>query len=334
MSKITLIFSLVLMFCLSACMTAGEATEADRLNGLWKDENGQFFYLEEGGRLGLPRNVEASGASWDYSDNILTLTTVKSPAVEPGSQVLMLQKRGLFSVEFLDAEGKKVKWSRSFKKVKSFEGTLFFRERMMLPPEVTVSVQLRRPDGGALVGQSIAVVSSHEELGFRVDYLKSDLKEKAVVEAAIFYGKEPLFSTPAGTEVALNERPAVLLHHAVPLQQKSVPLEGTYWRLKELNGTPAESFADQPEAHLILNEGGQATGSDGCNNFFMDWKKEDSQLTFLPGGATLRLCPNGEEQAQKMLQMFPAVKSWNIRDGQLELHSADKLEALLEAVEM
>ena len=53
MSKITAFLSLVLMFCLSACMTTGRAVESEKLHGLWKDEKGQFIYLEEGGRLGL-----------------------------------------------------------------------------------------------------------------------------------------------------------------------------------------------------------------------------------------------------------------------------------------
>ena len=84
----------------------------------------------------------------------------------------------------------------------------------------------------------------------------------------------------------------------------------------------------------FLRDKGQATGSDGCNNFFMNWEGEGENITFQPGGATLRLCPNGAEQAQKMLQMFPSVESWNISDGQLELRSEDKVTAVFEAVEM
>ena len=66
----------------------------------------------------------------------------------------------------------------------------------------------------------------------------------------------------------------------------------------------------------------------------MNWEGDGKSITFQPGGATLRLCPNGAEQAQKMFQMFPSVKSWNITDGQLELRSEDKVAAVFEAVEM
>ena len=333
MTKITAFFSLLLMFCLSACMTAGEAMDTERLYGLWQNEKGQFFCLEENGTLCLPRNDAVSGMSWDFDGAVLTLLTANAPSEEASPQKLFLQKRGLWGLEFLDEEGKKVKWSRSFKKVAHLEGTLFFRERIMLPPEVTASVRLLTEDG-AVAGQSVSQLSGREELAFRVCFIASDLKDTAGIEASVFYGKEALFTAPEGSKVSLRERPSVLLHHAVPSKKQELPLKGTYWRLKELDGKPAESFADQPEAHLILREKGEATGSDGCNNFFMGWESSDGSISFTPGGATLRLCPNGEEQARKMLQMFPNVKAWNISGGQLELRSDEKLEAVFEAVEM
>ena len=333
MTKITAFFSLLLMFCLSACMTAGEAMDTERLYGLWQNEKGQFFCLEENGTLCLPRNGAASGLSWDFDGAVLTLLTAKAPGEEASPQKLFLQKRGLWGLEFLDEEGRKVKWSRSFKKAKHLEGTLFFRERIMLPPEVTLAVRLLAEDG-AVAGQSISLLSGREELAFRICFLASDLKDTAGIEASVFYGKEALFTAPEGSQVSLNERPSVLLHHAVPSREQELPLKGTYWRLKELDGKPAENFADQPEVHLILREKGEATGSDGCNNFFMGWESSDRNISFTPGGATLRLCPNGEEQARKMLQMFPAVKAWNISGGQLELRTEDSIAAVFEAVEM
>ena len=334
MPRIAAFLSLLLMFLLSACMTAGRAMEVEKLYGLWKDEQGQFIYLDESGRLSLPRNGESSGVSWNFDGVALTLETVDAPGADFAQQKLLLQKRGLFSIHFLDEEGKPVKWSRSFKTVKRLEGTLFFRERMMLPPEVTVSVQLKSKDGGLVAGQRIASASGRADLAFCVDYLASDLEKSASVEAAVFYGNEPLFASPEGTVAKLDGRPAILLHHAVPSKAEAVSPKDTYWRLVELDGTPAENFIDQPEAHLILRDDGQAMGSDGCNNFFMNWEGEEGNIIFHPGGATLRLCPNGAEQAQKMLQMFPAVKAWNIRDGRLELRSEGKVEAVFEAVEM
>lgn len=332
MYRIKALFSLILMLCLTACMTAGSLKTED-LHGLWKNEAGQFFLLDERGSLVLLRNAETAGLSWNFDGKVLTLETQRSPDSEPEKQSLYLQKCGLFSLEFLDDGGKPVVWSRSFRKVEVLEGSLFYRERMMLPPDVLVSVQLRNLEG-EMAGSSLVHADGREELSFAVHYFREDLDTAARLDAAVFYGEEPLFVTNESVTVELDGRPSVLLHHAVPSQKEEIPLQGTYWRLKVLDGKPSENFADQPEAHLILLEKGEAAGSDGCNNFFMSWEISDERIVFTPGGATLRLCPKGEEQARRMLQMFPRVNGWKISDGKLELSSEDSVEAVFEAVEM
>ena len=133
-------------------------------------------------------------------------------------------------------------------------------------------------------------------------------------------------------EYFLDKEPSVLLHHAVPSDEAK--LTGTYWLLKEVDGKAAEHYPNQPEAHLILKEDGQATGSDGCNNFFMSWSTQDDRITFTPGGATLRLCPQGEEQARALYEALPAVQSFRIKDVTLELMSNGRVSAVFEAVEM
>jgi heat shock protein HslJ len=182
--------------------------------------------------------------------------------------------------------------------------------------EVTVTLSQKRVDGASISAEDISVVADVSECVAGANTVMLDV------------------SGPSGTKVSLDGYPSVLLHHAVPNHEQELPLKGTYWRLKELDGKPVKSFPGQPEAHLILREKGEAAGSDGCNNFFMGWESSDGSISFTPGGATLRLCPNGEEQARKMLQMFPSVKTWNISGGQLELRSDEKLEAVFEAVEM
>jgi heat shock protein HslJ len=114
----------------------------------------------------------------------------------------------------------------------------------------------------------------------------------------------------------------------------SSPLLHTYWRLREVQGTVIQSFTDQPEPHLILNENGQASGSDGCNNFFMGWKQSGKNITFTPGGSTLRLCTQGEEQAQQILSIFSKIDSWNILGSILEFRGKENITAVFEAIDL
>ena len=91
---------------------------------------------------------------------------------------------------------------------------------------------------------------------------------------------------------------------------------------------------EQPEPHLILRDNGQASGSDGCNNFFMNWKRKNESISFSDGGSTLRMCPQGEEQAREMHAMFAKADEWNINGSMLELRSKKSIVAVFEAVDM
>ncbi len=332
MNRITALFSLILTLFLTACMTAGPVQRV-AMHGLWQDESGRYFFLDDDGTLGLPGSTDIAGIRWDFDGTFLTLSTLDAPGKSVKKKQLTFQKKGLFCTEFLDEQGNIVKWSKSFKKTGCLEGTVFYRERMMLPPEVTVCAELRPLHSDKVEACAIVPQNGHDSLSFRIYYLSSAIKDKARLTASIFFQQEPLFSTPDFEIVSLDSSPAVLVHHAVP-SRIVPPLQGTLWRLKELNGEPAQHFADQPEAHLILQDNGQAFGSDGCNNFFMSWEAKEKSMTFSPGGATLRLCPKGNEQAQSLYQIFQTVDSWNIRGLELELYSKDRKSAVFEAVDM
>ncbi|MBR3880663.1 MAG: META domain-containing protein [Mailhella sp.] len=312
-------------------MTVRDPLTYETMSGLWVDQEGRLYALDADGVLGLPGQTD-DGVSWSFDGQALELRTLSAPGENETSKILTLRQKNLFSIEFSDGDGDLVVWKKSRKKVKRLEGTLFYRERMMLPPEVYVRVGLSSSCGGREY-HSLRLANGHDQLSFRLHYLAGAFEGSGLLSASVFYGKEPLFATQSPVRVELEGKPSVLLHHAVLCSEPS-SLVGTYWRLSELDGTPAEHFAQQPEAHLILKDKGQAVGSDGCNNFFMTWTEEEGKLTFTPGGATLRLCPNGEEQALRMHRMFPAVDSWQIKDATLELYSKGSVAAAFEAVDM
>ena len=66
----------------------------------------------------------------------------------------------------------------------------------------------------------------------------------------------------------------------------------------------------------------------------MEWKRKDQGMSFSNGGSTLRLCPQGEEQARAIHAMFARVDEWNINGSMLELRSKNSIVAVFEAVEM
>lgn len=115
---------------------------------------------------------------------------------------------------------------------------------------------------------------------------------------------------------------------------KSVPLGGTYWRLRELDGRRIKSRKGSPDPHILLNARGKAVGSDGCNNFFLEWKMDGTAITFRPGRTTLMVCPGDNDASRSLTSTLPQVDNWNISGSRLELRTKKSLRAVFEAVEM
>lgn len=500
--------SLLLFSCVASSNSSGD------ISGAWVDEQERLYFLDEDGSLGIPDRTALSGVSWNLENGVLTLATMDSPGGEVKEQKLIVRESRAGQLEMTDADGSAVVWKRSRARVGRLDGTLYYRERMALPPEVVVSVQLYPLHSPMPLAMSIMPAPGSGQIPFRVYYLEQTVKGPVRLAASVLHGGETLFATQTDEIISIPGTPSVLLYRTLPgehqlpplktparykgtmklsgaditvhlyleedgialltqdgdrnqymgtwmekdrnrtieitrgalkpvtatreaggglllsglsarsvelrpadipwpskgflmegelrsedgrpvfsecnsqrdipiqtsgkgyaqlshvLQENgnaSVVLEGrmqngrleasnvfvvqkggvcstenyasaplleTYWRLREIEGKEVELFPDQPEPHLILRENGQASGSDGCNNFFMDWQRDGEKLTFKEGGSTLRLCPQGEEQARSMHEMFNRVDEWNINGSMLEFRSKNSIVAVFEAVEM
>ncbi len=506
---------LLFLFCsllLASCVATSGSSGG--ICGAWVDDQERLYYLDEDGSLGIPDQTALSGVSWHLSNGVLTLATMDSPGGRVREQKLILKQSGSTRLEFTDAEGNTVIWKKSRTQVGRLDGTLFYRERMALPPKVIVSVQLYPLHSPIPVANSIMPASGSGSIPFHVYYLEQTVPSEVRLSAAILHSGETLFSTQTDEVITLPASPNVLVYRTTPgesqlppletpasyqgelkssgkdisvhlylengglalltqdgdrnqymgtwmerdrnrtieitrgalkpvtatreaggnlllhglssqpvelrkadiswpskgfllegelrrqngqpvfsecnsqrdipiqpsgkgydqlsrilqtsgnssvvlegrlqdghleasnvfLVQKggvcstenyaSAPLVQTYWRLRELDGKQIELFPDQPEPHLILRDNGQASGSDGCNNFFMNWKRKDETLKFSDGGSTLRICPQGQEQSRAIHAMFSRVDEWNINGSMLELRSKKSIVAVFEAVDM
>lgn len=528
---------------------AGSPAVSDSaLTGVWRDGQGAYFCLDEDGVLGLPGQTARSGLSWSRQGDVLVLRTLDMPGGQPREDRLGLIRAGASSLELRGPDGGRIIWRKSPDAVGRLDGTVMYRERMALPPRVTVSAQLLLRGSDVPVASSLAVVSGQGVLPFRLHYLTKDVKNaktsqgvpEALVSAAILHETESLFGTVAPVPVRLDQAPEIMLQRTLPgegdpaplatpaqfrgtakhakdtvtltlylepdglylLHRESVgsakmdtvsvgrwrqidrnhtvqlirgadeplsaalrpagslllttldaprgemelrpvvqalpehsfrvegmfrmrdghasltecasgldfsvrtsgadfpalqaayergakpgepllvvcegtvrhregtplharvsgngdddihvleithfvearpgktcaepyassPLMQTYWRLKSLDGQPAQVFPDQSEPHLILRDGNQAAGSDGCNNFFMQWKSTGSAIHFTLGGSTLMLCPQGDEQARAFKEALADVDAWSITGSVLELRKDGKPIAAFEAV--
>jgi heat shock protein HslJ len=68
------------------------------------------------------------------------------------------------------------------------------------------------------------------------------------------------------------------------------PLEGTYWKAIELAGKPVPAQDSIREVYLLLQQRGQAYGSDGCNRVAGAYELKDDAIRFSQMAATRMAC--------------------------------------------
>ncbi len=123
-----------------------------------------------------------------------------------------------------------------------------------------------------------------------------------------------------------------------PQTYAGTSLQNTYWRLTRIGDTPVSVYPDQPEPHIVLQEGkrntGDVRGNDGCNNFFMPWEQQGAELHFGQGGSTLMLCPQGDAQGRAFLEALSKTTSYQIRGSVLEMRNGAVPLLSFEAVEL
>ena len=80
------------------------------------------------------------------------------------------------------------------------------------------------------------------------------------------------------------------------------------------------------DASIILSFNDDGTINAKVVNIIMgNYKIEGNNLTIMPGGTTMMMGPEKEMEAEQIfIQMLPEVKSFEMKNNQLELISSDK----------
>jgi heat shock protein HslJ/pimeloyl-ACP methyl ester carboxylesterase len=97
------------------------------------------------------------------------------------------------------------------------------------------------------------------------------------------------------------------------------PLTNTYWKLVDIDGTPVENRAEQPEVHMLLErEDDQVRGFAGCNRFFGTHLVEGNRVGFGQLASTMTACPYLDEETA-LFAALEKVTEYEIMGESLEL---------------
>lgn len=184
-------------------------------------------------------------------------------------------------------------------------GQAAYRERIALPPDAVFEATLldvSRADAKAEVLGSVRIEKADRvPIRFEIAYdaAKVDERHTYAVRARILRGDRLLFTTdkvyPVLTRGAGKEVDLLLVRArgAAPPAAAPVPLEGTRWVVRELNGTPVPAALPQ-EPHLIFQaDSRRVSGSGGCNRLTGGFERDGDRLAFSAVARTGAACIGG-----------------------------------------
>jgi putative lipoprotein len=221
-------------------------------------------------------------------------------------------------------------------------GSVFYRERMMLPPNAEITVTLEDVSKMDVAADIIATTTfppvGGPPWGFAMAYdpARIDSRHSYAVRARIEVNGQLMFTNTSQIPAFSGEegRPVEILVSRVggarggqrpASTTPDASLTNTYWKLVELDGQPAALGAGGRELHMVLiSEGNRVRGFSGCNRFTGSYELTDSQLRFKPLAATQMACMEGMEQEQHFLVSLAAAVRFTITGASLVLYSGDE----------
>ncbi|WP_455198186.1 META domain-containing protein [Kaarinaea lacus] len=225
--------------------------------------------------------------------------------------------------------------------MKKIEGSVWYRERMLPPPDAMVIVTLEDVAKMDVASELIAVTSFDLKGGppwaFSLEYDPGKIHEKgryalrARIEAngrLLFTSTEhiPAFDEDPSkpVEIIVYKVSGRSTERVAPSQKPDASLSNTYWKLIELNGEPAALGAGKRELHMILNtEGNRVKGFSGCNRFTGTHKVSESHIQFSQMASTRMACVDGMEQEKRFLSALEGTTEFRISGESLSLYSGD-----------
>ncbi|WP_298847081.1 YbaY family lipoprotein [uncultured Ruegeria sp.] len=207
------------------------------------------------------------------------------------------------------------------------EGSATYRERIALPPEATLFVELQ--DVSLADAPAVTLAAQRYALNgvpaqFELTYDDALIKDghSYAMRASVTQGQKLLFTTDTVYPVLKNEaeNAAELLMIQVQ-QQEAAMLENTEWVASGLNGAPIE-VEKRPE--LTFGQGGAFSGNGGCNRFSGQAEISANRIEFPDNmAATLMACPPPMDEVERQfLKAMQSVTTFAMQGNALALLDA------------
>lgn len=108
-----------------------------------------------------------------------------------------------------------------------------------------------------------------------------------------------------------------------PEAANNEPLEGTQWKLTQLEGKPATAASPERAPNLqFLAAEKRVVGSGGCNRLGGSYTLDGNKLALGQMASTMMACPHGMDQEQALHAALKKVTQWRVEGQTLHLLDA------------
>jgi putative lipoprotein len=217
--------------------------------------------------------------------------------------------------------------------MKSISGKVWYRERMMLPPNAAIAVALQgvaRMDAPAADVATVRLpATGAPPYPFTLQYDPARIRaqRRYVVRARIEADGRLLFTSTESIPAFDRDAPLDIMVTRVSSAARApagdaVSLTDTTWRLEEIRGHVAGAGAGKRPVTLTLASDGQrAAGFSGCNRYTGTFEVSDGHLKFSHMAGTRMACIEGMELEQQYLEALPQTVRYTIDGNHLALYS-------------
>ncbi|SES63987.1 META domain-containing protein [Thalassotalea agarivorans] len=220
------------------------------------------------------------------------------------------------------------------KEMKQVSVEVFYRERMLLPPNATLYVAIEdtsKMDVAAttLVSKTLSNLQAPPYLvTFDIDASRLDEKARYTIRAKIEVdGALSMINTQAYN--AFDQSPVkVMVQSVARSQRRSKPdasFSNTYWKVLTIDEQPVVIGAGDKELSVTFTQQNIVRGYAGCNNFQGGYEVNGNTLTLAPMAAQLRSCAEEDVSTQELLFFTQLAKAtqFSIDGDGMSLMDAD-----------
>jgi putative lipoprotein len=217
---------------------------------------------------------------------------------------------------------------------KTVTGEVIYRERIALPPNAMLSVQLADTslaDAPArIIGEQKIKPAGQVPISFEIKFDPSGIQPRMTyaLQARITVGDRLMFISDVRHQLdPLTDAPqTILLKMVTQRAEPKASVFGQLWVVDYVDGIGAITA---PQATFRVSEAGKAGGSGPCNTYFATAKVDGQTIAISDIGSTYKACaPEVMAEEKALFDALAKAASYSVDAGKLTIADKDGREIL------